>query len=37
MEKVVHVFEIFKTIFYLKFFELGKSVLGSVKFWKVLK
>jgi hypothetical protein len=37
MEKVVHLFEIFKTIFYFKFFRLGKAVFGSVKYWKVLK
>jgi hypothetical protein len=32
MEKVVQLFEIFKTIFYFKFFELGKAVFGMVKF-----
>jgi hypothetical protein len=37
MKKVAHLFEIFKTIFYFKFFRLGKAVSGSVKFWKVLK
>jgi hypothetical protein len=36
MEKVVHVFEICKTIFYLKNLELGKAKFGSVKLWKSL-
>jgi hypothetical protein len=31
MEKVVHHFENFKTIFYFKFSRLGKVVVGSVK------
>jgi hypothetical protein len=31
MEKVVHLFEIFKTIFYFKFFELEKDLFGLVK------
>jgi hypothetical protein len=37
MEKVVHLFESFKTIFYFKIFKLGKAVFGSVNIWKVLK
>jgi hypothetical protein len=37
MEKVVHLFEIFKTIFYFKIFGLGKAIFGLVKVWKVLK
>jgi hypothetical protein len=37
MDKVGHLLEIFKTIFYFKFFGLGKAVFGLVKFWKVLK
>jgi hypothetical protein len=36
MEKVVHLFEIFKTIFYFKYFGLRKTAFGSVKVWKVL-
>jgi hypothetical protein len=32
MEKVVHLSEIFKTIFYFKFLELGNSLLWAVKF-----
>jgi hypothetical protein len=28
---VVHLSEIFKTIFYFKFLELGKGLLGAVK------
>jgi hypothetical protein len=31
MEKVVHLIEIFKTIIYFKFFELGKVTFGAVK------
>jgi hypothetical protein len=31
MEKVVHLFEIFKTIFHFKFLEIGKGILGTVK------
>jgi hypothetical protein len=31
MEKVVHLHEIFKTIFYFKFFELGRVIFGLVK------
>jgi hypothetical protein len=31
MKKVVHIFEIFKTIFYFKFLDLGKVPFGSVK------
>jgi hypothetical protein len=31
MEKVVHLSKIFKTIFYFKFLELGKGLLGAVK------
>jgi hypothetical protein len=37
MEKVVQPFEIFKTIFYFKFFGIGKGVSRLVKVWKVLK
>jgi hypothetical protein len=37
MEKDVHLFEGFNTIFYFKFFALGKAIFGSVKVWKVLK
>jgi hypothetical protein len=29
MDKVVHLFEVFKTIFYLKFFELRKYLFRS--------
>jgi hypothetical protein len=36
MEKVVHLFEIFKTIFYSKFLELEKVEFGAVKVWKSL-
>jgi hypothetical protein len=32
MEKVVHLVEIFKTIIYFKFFELGKVTFQVVKF-----
>jgi hypothetical protein len=31
MENVVHLFEIFKSIFYFKFLELGKVIFGLVK------
>jgi hypothetical protein len=31
MEKVVHLFESFKTIFYLKFFRLGKAIFGTAR------
>jgi hypothetical protein len=31
MEKVLHIFEIFKTPFYFKFFELEKVTFGAVK------
>jgi hypothetical protein len=34
MEKVVHLFEIFKPIFYFKIFKLRKILFGSVKVWK---
>jgi hypothetical protein len=34
MDKLVHLFEIFKTIFYFKFLELGKVKFGSIKIWK---
>jgi hypothetical protein len=34
MEKVVHPFKIFKTIFYFNFFEKGKVLFCSVKVWK---
>jgi hypothetical protein len=37
MDKVVHLFESLKTMFYFKFFRLGKVVFESVKVWKVLK
>jgi hypothetical protein len=36
MEKVVPFFKPFTTIFYFKFFELGKIVFGSVKVSKDL-
>jgi hypothetical protein len=36
MEKVVHLFEIFKSIFYSKFLDLKKVKFGLVKFWKSL-
>jgi hypothetical protein len=35
MEKFFHLLEIFKTIFYFKFFELEKVLFGSVKVWMV--
>jgi hypothetical protein len=31
MEKVVDLLEIFKTILYFSFLELGKGIFGSVK------
>jgi hypothetical protein len=31
MYKLIHLFETFKTIFYFKFFELGKGIFGAVK------
>jgi hypothetical protein len=31
MEKVVHPSQIFKTLFYFKFLELRKGILGVVK------
>jgi hypothetical protein len=34
MEKVVHLFEIFKTMFYFKFLELRKVKFESIKIWK---
>jgi hypothetical protein len=34
MEKVVHLSEIFKTIFHFKFFGLRKGSLGAVKILK---
>jgi hypothetical protein len=37
MEKVVHLSKIFKTIFYFKFLELRKAILGLVKVWSNLK
>jgi hypothetical protein len=36
MDKVVHLFEIFKTIFYFKFLDLGKAKFGSIKVCKNL-
>jgi hypothetical protein len=32
MERVVHLFEIFKTIIYFKFLELGNGIFGWSKF-----
>jgi hypothetical protein len=32
MEKVVHLFKIFKVIFYFKFLELRNAILEVVKF-----
>jgi hypothetical protein len=32
MKKVVHQFKILKTIFFFKFLEFGKGILGVVKF-----
>jgi hypothetical protein len=31
MDKVVHLYEILKPIFYFKFFELWKVIFGPVK------
>jgi hypothetical protein len=31
MEKVIHLSDIFKNIFYIKFLELEKGLLGAVK------
>jgi hypothetical protein len=31
MEKIVHLFETFKTIFYFNFLELGEVKFGSIK------
>jgi hypothetical protein len=31
MENAVHIFDIFKTIFLFKFFELGKAIFEAVK------
>jgi hypothetical protein len=36
MEKVVHIFETFKTIFYFKNFEPGKVLFGSNQVWVCL-
>jgi hypothetical protein len=36
MENVVHLFDIFKTIFYLKILELRKVNFGLIKIWKNL-
>jgi hypothetical protein len=36
MDKVVHLFEIFKFIFYYKFIDLGKVKIGSIKIWRNL-
>jgi hypothetical protein len=36
MEKIVHLFDIFKTIFYYNFLEHRKFKFGSVKVWKKL-
>jgi hypothetical protein len=33
MEEIVQCFEIFKTIFYFKFSELGKDLFGSEEIW----
>jgi hypothetical protein len=37
MEKVVHLLESIKTIFYFKFFGLGKAIFRLVKVWNDLK
>jgi hypothetical protein len=37
MEKVVHILEIVKTIFYFKFSELAKVLFGSKEIWINLK
>jgi hypothetical protein len=31
MEKVIHLFKIFKTIFLFKFFELRKAIFEAIK------
>jgi hypothetical protein len=36
MEKVVPLFKAFKTIFYFKFFEVGKVLFRLVKVWNDL-
>jgi hypothetical protein len=36
MDKVFHLFEIFKAIFYSKFLELRNVKFGSIKIWKNL-
>jgi hypothetical protein len=36
MDKVVHLFETFKIIFYLNFSKQGKINFGLVKIWKDL-
>jgi hypothetical protein len=36
MEKVVHIFEAFKTIFYLHFFELKKVLFELLKILKFI-
>jgi hypothetical protein len=36
MGNVVYLFEIFKIIFYFKFFELEKVKFGSINVWKKL-
>jgi hypothetical protein len=36
MDKVVHFFKSFKTIFYFKNLELGKVKFGPIKVWKNL-
>jgi hypothetical protein len=36
MEKVVHLFKIFKTLVYFKFLKLGKVKFGLIKVWKIL-
>jgi hypothetical protein len=37
MDKVVHLFESLKTIFYFYFFGLGKAIFGSFKVLKVFE
>jgi hypothetical protein len=37
MEKVVHLFDSFKTIFYFNFFGIGKAIFGLVNVLNVLK
>jgi hypothetical protein len=34
MKKLVHLFKIFKTVFYFKLFGLGKAVFDQSKFEK---